>query len=183
MGVVIYRHPALAGTAEHPARNGRLPHRDDLCQPRGSDVHPRTGGFSSYAANAMVFVNSPNLHRTIRDGTSNTIGFAEHYSTDCQRAAFGYPIMSTGSFGRRATFADEANGDAVPSGGKVPQLTFQVAPSPERCWPFEAQTPHHSGMLAALMDGSCRTLAPSISASTYWAAVTPSGGEAFGPDW
>jgi len=38
-------------------------------------------------------------------------------------------------------------------------------------------------MLVALADGSVRTIAPSISAVTFWAAVTPAGGEMLGADW
>jgi hypothetical protein len=38
----------------------------------------------------------------------------------------------------------------------------------------------YRGMLVALMDGSLRTIAPNISEATYWAAVTPDGGETLG---
>jgi hypothetical protein len=38
-------------------------------------------------------------------------------------------------------------------------------------------------MLVALMDGSVRTIAPHISEATYWAAVTPNGGEMLSRDW
>ena len=34
-----------------------------------------------------------------------------------------------------------------------------------------------------VVDGSVRTLAPSMSGATWWAAVTPSGGEVTGSDW
>jgi hypothetical protein len=38
-------------------------------------------------------------------------------------------------------------------------------------------------MLVARGDGSVRTLSPGMSETTYWAAVTPAGGEVAGPDW
>jgi hypothetical protein len=38
-------------------------------------------------------------------------------------------------------------------------------------------------MLVCLADGSVRALAPSMSNTTWWAAVTPSGGEVLGSDW
>jgi hypothetical protein len=38
-------------------------------------------------------------------------------------------------------------------------------------------------MLAAMMDGSVRTIAGSVSPSSFWSAVTPSGGEATAVDW
>jgi hypothetical protein len=35
----------------------------------------------------------------------------------------------------------------------------------------------------AKADGSVRTVAPSVSSATFWAAVTPAGGETLGSDW
>jgi hypothetical protein len=46
-----------------------------------------------------------------------------------------------------------------------------------------AQTPHVGGMLVGLGDGSVRSLAPSMSDWTYWAAVTPNGNETPYSDW
>lgn len=151
---------------------------------------------SSYAANAQVFHHNPTLSRSFRDGTSNTIAFAEHYS-ECQEIRYYYGVhryLFTFVV-RRATFADggsqittEPNdttwGDRHPERGKeFPKLTFQAAPAVSDCVPTVAQTPHRSGMLVALADGSTRTLAPSISPRTYWSAVTPAGGEVLGNDW
>ncbi len=78
-----------------------------------------------------------------------------------------------------------------------PGVTFQVAPqvwfqtnwnAPRQpaageCDWSVPQTPHASGMPVALADGSVRVLAPSISIETFWAAVTPAGGEVLGGDW
>ena len=36
---------------------------------------------------------------------------------------------------------------------------------------------------AVAADGSVRTLSPSVSGNTWWAAVAPSGGEVPGSDW
>ena len=91
-----------------------------------------------------------------------------------------------------------------------PPFTFQVQPSPayapimdflnsstspsaaaaftqavgsrEPCKPHMAQTPHAGGMLAAMGDGSVRTLRGSIGYDTFWALVTPAGGEVPG-EW
>jgi hypothetical protein len=38
-------------------------------------------------------------------------------------------------------------------------------------------------MLVALADGSVRTISPTISEWTFWAACTPDGNEALGSDW
>jgi hypothetical protein len=61
--------------------------------------------------------------------------------------------------------------------------TFQVRPSMDQCNPAIPQTPHRGGMLAGLGDGSVRTLAPGMSPTTFWAAVTPAAGETLGSDW
>jgi hypothetical protein len=38
-------------------------------------------------------------------------------------------------------------------------------------------------MIVVLADGSIRTIRPSVSVETFWAAVTPAGGEVLGGDW
>ena len=139
----------------------------------------------SYAANACVFKDSPSLHASFPDGTSQTIGFAEHY-TRCEKHIFVYANMVgfcglTGT--RRATFADveqhdihpvTVNGETVSS---EPGVTFQAAPLPQEANGFVPNTPHRGGMLAAMMDGSVRTLHPSVSEKVFWALVTPNGAE------
>ena len=58
-----------------------------------------------------------------------------------------------------------------------PGSKFQVQPTPflGNCDPTRAATAHPGGMLVGLADGSVRTLSPSMSGNTWWAAVTPSG--------
>jgi prepilin-type processing-associated H-X9-DG protein len=46
-----------------------------------------------------------------------------------------------------------------------------------------SSSPHTGGMNVLLADGSVRFLAQGLSASTWWAACTPSGGEVLGSDW
>ena len=74
-------------------------------------------------------------------------------------------------------------------------MTFQVAPRfsgttatiteydgplapPGWCDSTLAQTPHRGGMLAAMGDGSVKTISPGVAVTVYWGAVTPAGGEA-----
>lgn len=157
---------------------------------------------SSYAANAQVFVGNPRLPQTFADGSSQTIAFAEHYSK-CGETYFDFMVAAyeLGPSFRRPTFADngpavnfEGYGDVYPATAGTPPVssprfvfpgayTFQVAPPLDRCFEFTAQTPHWSGMLVALGDGSVRTLSPGMSPATYWGAVTPAGGEVLGIDW
>jgi hypothetical protein len=163
-------------------------------------------GNVSYAGNAMVLLPGAKFTTTFQDGASNTIVFAEHYAT-CGGTDYFWltggddefyawvgaqkkpPINWTTFPQRRPTFADRFFGDVYPqtqgqtSRGSVPGLTFQVAPKLSECDRRMAQTPHRAGMLATLGDGSVRTLAPGMSEATYWAAVTPAGGEVLGNDW
>jgi prepilin-type N-terminal cleavage/methylation domain-containing protein len=52
------------------------------------------------------------------------------------------------------------SGSPPSSAGSIPGLTFQVSPRVSDCDPRLAQTPHRGGMLAAMGDGSVRTLSP-----------------------
>jgi hypothetical protein len=66
----------------------------------------------------------------------------------------------------------------------TPYRPFQAAPRGAiPCDARVAQSPHASGMLVALGDGSVRSVAPTISEWTYWAACTPSGNETLFSDW
>lgn len=150
-------------------------------------------GLASYAANGQVFQGNPSLTSTFLDGTSNTIAFAERYAV-CQDCRFYYGLgEALAPNYRRATFADGENYCAVPvtSGSPpttvaspFPEWTFQVAPSlRDICNPGIPQTPHPGGMLAALADGSVRTLARGMAPQVFWGAVTPAGGEILGNGW
>jgi type II secretory pathway pseudopilin PulG len=152
-------------------------------------------GISSYAINYQYF--TIRYRNRVTDGLSNTIAFAEHYSNQCNHSVFDWSIalnlpsmlFPDGTLLRRPTFADAEYGDAVPvtrdgvSTSSIPGLTFQTRPSLSSCDPRVAQTGLSGGMIVGLGDGSARTLAPGISESTYWAAVTPAGGETLGSDW
>ena len=64
-----------------------------------------------------------------------------------------------------------------------PESIFQMRPPEGNCDPTRAATAHAGGMQVGLVDGSVRTLAPGMSRTTWWAAVTPRGGELLGADW
>jgi prepilin-type N-terminal cleavage/methylation domain-containing protein len=167
-------------------------------------------GASCYAPNAMVVApNGPQgkarIPADIPDGTSNTILHAEKYArcsnttmapafrdggtawAYCTSPLFPWqpPPMNPPYKGFGPGFCIEpfvARGapNAIGPGSK-----FQVQPTPflGNCDPTRAATAHASGILVGLADGSVRTLAPSMSPDTWWAAVTPSGGEVLGSDW
>lgn len=139
----------------------------------------------SYPSNGTLFSGKANLNSSISDGTSNTIGFAEHYA-HCKSHDFLYENLSgfTGYYGfRRCTFADKVQYDVVPvtrngiTKSSVPGKTFQTAPHPDEADGFLPNTPHVSGMLSAMMDGSVRTFSPNVSEQVFWSAVTPNAGD------
>lgn len=153
-------------------------------------------GVASYGYNAQVYVPEvskqlkPTVESTFRDGQSNTIILTEHYAHNCNNTQFFWMVSSaprTFRFDnvdytlRRSSFADI--GDVVPNPVSPPTLTFQVRPRIEDCDPRVPQTPFSGGLLVGLGDSSVRLLNPNISPATFWAAVTPAGGEVLGSDW
>ncbi len=78
-------------------------------------------------------------------------------------------------------------GPAAPSGCTPTTAAYQKFQTAPRgcipCDPRVAQTPHIGGMLVGMGDGSVRSLAPSMSDWTYWAAITPAGNETPYTDW
>jgi len=80
--------------------------------------------------------------------------------------------------------AQQTTAGTVTSCAATPYKPFQVSPRGcIACDPRVAQTPHTGGMLVGLGDGSVRSINPSISEWTYWAAVTPAGQETLYSDW
>jgi prepilin-type N-terminal cleavage/methylation domain-containing protein len=117
------------------------------------------------------------------------------------------PVLHRATFADGGPILDgNTHGDVYPIVGpngtqpSRPGVTFQVMPRfrgtngllvildegtiplPGWCDPTIAQTPHRGGMLAAMGDGSVRTIAPGVDVSVYWGSVTPGGGEAGGLD-
>jgi prepilin-type N-terminal cleavage/methylation domain-containing protein len=167
-------------------------------------------GASSYAPNAMVLApNGPEgrarIPTDIPDGTSSTILHAEKYAR-CSNTTMTPAFRDGGTAWAYCTGLPfpwlpppmTLPGKAFQPGFCIAALAargapcaineeskFQVQPSPfmGNCDPTRAATAHPGGMLVGLADGSVRTLAPGLSGATWWAAVTPSGGEVLGSDW
>ncbi len=182
---------------------------------------------ASYAANGLVFKsNRGSLGSTFKDGTSNTIAFAERYQAcDTKDPSIGidgvvYNLWGYGTYGpTMPAFAtltpitpgnlrstDQVAPDRTPpngrasygtgkvylklgfdsdAGGREKDYPFQVAPNGWQypCDPSVPQTPHMSGMLVALADGSVRPVSGTVSQWAFWAACTPNGGETLPADW
>jgi prepilin-type N-terminal cleavage/methylation domain-containing protein len=170
-------------------------------------------GASSYAANAMVISEKPmpgpqgkaRIPADIADGTSNTLLVAEKYAR-CTNTTMGPQFRDGGTawaYGGAAPFPWQPPPMSPPRPGFGPGFAirnfaangapdaigegsiFQVRPTPflGNCDPTRAATAHPGGMVVGLADGSVRTLAPTMSGKTWWAAVTPSEGEVLGSDW
>lgn len=162
--------------------------------------NPTALGECSYVANALVFRKGKTVLTCAPDGLSSTIGWTEQYA-NCGATGFevgsqacestligGHPFFDPG---RRHSFADQECGDVYPqtSGGvatpvrdvgAVPVRPFQVRPKAVDCQYSTPAASHQAGLSVALLDGSVRTVSPSVSPSVFWALVTPNGGEVVG---
>lgn len=150
-------------------------------------------GASCYAANSQVFApvrgdpQGKARIADITDGSSNTIFYAEKHAR-CASASMALdggslwaycstrlldlpPPMNPPPKLFQSSFAIAGYPNATGSGSK-----FQFQPTPGNCDPTRTATAH-AAMLVCLADGSVRTLAPTMSGDTWWAAVTPSAGE------
>ena len=135
-----------------------------------------------YAKNEVGFP-APSRRPTFADGGAILRGLTE---------GDVYPITSSSPPLTRPSRAG-ATFQVQPSMWNPQTITFNSAGKPDGritnpmpkngCDPTLAQTPHPAGMCVALADGSVRTLSGSISPATFWAMVTPSGGEVLGFDW
>jgi prepilin-type N-terminal cleavage/methylation domain-containing protein len=157
-------------------------------------TYPRYGYWTacSYAPNWQVFGNngkvSPvawqnytDLNRHITDGLSNTILFAEKYTT--ARGPYnGQDAFENGlnnfvpAFAVTIPYQSDSPIDTVFA---PPPAMFQVRPTPytTACDGRLASTPHDV-MNALFADGSTRSLSGSIDpTSVWWALLTPRGGE------
>src|SRR5262249_39695856 len=115
----------------------------------------------------------------IRDGTSNTVMFAEKIA-QCGKwmaAVDGASLWSCEFNQRRPGFA--INGAANSTG---PGSMFQARPNPATCDWNLASTPSSTAIVVALCDGSARSLPASMAPAIWWSAVQPNDGGNLG-EW
>jgi prepilin-type N-terminal cleavage/methylation domain-containing protein len=157
-------------------------------------------GFASscYAANAMVFDprGTKSVEAQMGDGTAHTVMFAERYrncSPDgangggCTLPAWAWnTIVNGGDCWSSPTFGGEYVANQLNCGGAKTfngSIAFQGGPSAQTCNWYVTQGGHTGSMVVGLGDGSARTVAQGISATTFHQVCTPNGGEPTPSNW
>jgi prepilin-type N-terminal cleavage/methylation domain-containing protein len=151
-------------------------------------------GITSYAYNHQAFgtswAGSGRFPATFADGTSNTIIFTEKMAVP---SADPFSLDNGGNtwWEWSPKFAADITGAASMFLLK-PTIAYcdsTLAPSPFGINPQSnicmllATSPHTAVINAGLADGSVRSLSAGLSANTWWAAITPNGGEVLAADW
>ena len=155
-----------------------------------SSAYPTDWAASSYAANQRLFgktrpggnADAPGyaIH-SIPDGSSNTIMFAESYST-CQATGgdhgnfWAFPGIDWGWQYTPVMANEKTHGAPVYA---VPQ----AQPTQAACDKRLTQAMHSGSIVAVLGDASVRTVPTSISQPTWQRALTPDDGQPLGSDW
>jgi len=126
----------------------------------------------------------PRIGTTFTDGTSNTILFAEKFS-NCNW--FMANTTTTPTPGGNVWCWDGNDAQWAPAFAMESPWNdgtkFQTQPTSVTCNVGYAQTGHNGGMVIAMADASARTVAPSVSQTTWLAVCTPNGAEILGPDF
>ncbi len=154
---------------------------------------------TSYVFNGQVFGDQtvtgvnllppPRLQSSFSDGTSNTMLALERYSIcglDGEMRTWG---DGAGTGGHAECAYITVTGAANPPGSAKwltnnITTTFQVQPAVPSCvfGDHNVSTPHNS-MSTLLGDGSVRSVAPTVSLTTWHALITPASGDIPGDDW
>jgi prepilin-type N-terminal cleavage/methylation domain-containing protein len=193
------RNPSIDDPATAPRSLGSKVIKTYLCPSDATNDPPETwtDGWvvSNYVANHDAFHN-PNdggwmsnwdsgqksyqarLTATYKDGTSNTLGITEAYARCRWRDGSGN-IVETGTLWAHETVTPDWHAMFNDWNARGPNSKFQVQPNNQKgeCNRFVPQMIHTGGILAMMMDGSVRTVSPSVTPDAWAAALTPAGGE------
>ena len=139
---------------------------------------------ASYSNNGQVFKHNYQwwgstplfFPQQITDGTSLTIFFTDKLA----RCNYGnYPDNYWPDWG--PIISSSELGD--PTGPAAGIFQLQPQGNPANCDGGRASSPHTGGINVAMGDGSVRFVGPTVSSATWWAALTPMGGEVLANDW
>jgi prepilin-type N-terminal cleavage/methylation domain-containing protein len=167
----------------------------------GWGIYSVTGYVANYLAMGHVEGNPPQQINTknltqITDGTSNTLLFTERLTVCLANPQAERPAYS-GDYYNIAPYANLSWWQWIPvinywpagASGVVtgPGTKFQANPTwnsrTSTCDYRFASSPRAAGILVCMGDGSCRLVSSGVSGTTWWAAMTPNGGEVLGSDW
>jgi hypothetical protein len=159
----------------------------------GADTNNANGprpafGSCNYAGNVWVFTPTPaSIIQAIPDGTSNTVVLCEIYQNCNNRGdgpawAWIEPWQGPPSTDV-AMFGCPSSGYGSCRDYNQGGTAFQLAPTLTGCIYTTIQTPHRSGMLVALGDGSVRSVSAGVSTHTWELACYPRDGAVLPSDW
>jgi len=180
--------------------------------PNVKDIHGALMAGTSYAANAQAFggpvplgsaIAFPNPQAANRipanfpDGASQTILFTEKYGNCVGGAsANAGSLWGDGNTNQNNGVANTVApvgystyepAFAIYSSSAYTSVTFQVQPisasGTGTCDYHLPSSPHTSGINVLLGDGSVKFVSRGVSPTTWWAAITPAGGDNLGSDW
>jgi prepilin-type N-terminal cleavage/methylation domain-containing protein/prepilin-type processing-associated H-X9-DG protein len=186
-------------------RNGNLPTYSEWSSPPQnakvktyacpSDATLTDGrvGHASYGTNGQVFRDGywardvPRFPAGFTDGTSNTILYTDKLASCSGSNAGDYPDNFWPDWGP-TIYSDQigppqVNRSNVAGTITMPQIKPAMSGSSAICSGNGSSSMHTGGLNVALADGSVRFVSGSISIPTWWAALTPGGGETLGSDW
>jgi prepilin-type N-terminal cleavage/methylation domain-containing protein len=150
-------------------------------------------GVTSYAYNHQAFgtswAGSGRFPSTFADGTSNTIMFTEKIAVP-SADVWSLDLGGNTWWEWSPKFACDITGPAskflIKPTNSYCDATQAFSPSmgaDRNICTLLATSPHTAVINAGLADGSVRSLAAGLDANTWWAAVTPNGGDLLGSDW
>ena len=171
----------------------------------GWGVYSVTGYVSNYLAMGGIIANWRNLDTkknitSITDGTSNTIFYTTRTAV-CEAIPNPYrPSYTGGTFYNIAPYANANDWfewmsvinywrDGAANTGYIdgPATKYQSKPTwagaKATCDFRLASHMGSGGILTGMGDGSVRSVSPGVSGATWWAAMTPAGGEVLGGDF
>jgi Protein of unknown function (DUF1559) len=166
--------------------------------PIAAALNPSDAGDSfaptNYSCNGQVFglpytfyvggaLPNPLSLATITDGTSNTIFFGERFQY-CDGTYVPIDGQIRGCFWAWSEPASESGNSQYPFFSQYWETGIpQINPSPGYCDYSILQTPHATGMVAGMGDGSVRIVQGTIALPIWQAIETPNGAEVLPGDW
>jgi hypothetical protein len=131
---------------------------------------------TSYLVNGLVFPRAGGTYpASIKDGTTQTIFFAEGYSVATDAVSWDGKARSWRTERR---WWDDPTWEPV-----LADLPFQVAPAKDAAASTLPQGLTPEGINVAMGDASVRLVSSKVSATTFYAACTPAANDVLGADW